>query len=77
MLNAAIIGVSGFGITHLNDLFREHEAGRLNFIAAVIHQNQVSPENLERIKALNVEIFEDYQFTPHALGKDRVTCRMG
>ena len=60
MLNAAIIGVSGFGVTHLNDLFREHEAGRVNFIAAVIHQNQVSPENLERIKALNVEIFEDY-----------------
>ena len=60
MLNAAIIGVSGFGVTHLNDLFREHEAGRVNFIAAVIHQNQVLPENLERIKALNVEIFEDY-----------------
>ena len=60
MINAAIIGVSGFGVTHLNDLFREHEAGRLNFIAAVIHQNQVSPENLERIKALNVEIFTDY-----------------
>lgn len=60
MINAAIIGVSGFGVTHLNDLFREHEAGRLNFSAAVIHQNQVSPENLERIKALNVEIFTDY-----------------
>ena len=50
MINAAVIGVSGFGATHVNDLFREHEAGRLNFAAAVIHQNQVSPENLERLK---------------------------
>lgn len=60
MINAAVIGVSGFGATHVNDLFREHEAGRLNFAAAVIHQNQVSPENLERLKAINVEIFTDY-----------------
>ena len=60
MINAAVIGVSGFGAVHLSDLIREHEAGRLNFAAAVIHQNQVSPENLERIKALNVEIFTDY-----------------
>ena len=60
MINAAIIGVSGFGAVHLNDLFREHEAGRVNFVAAVIHQNQVTPENLEKIKALNVEIFTDY-----------------
>ena len=37
MINAAVIGVSGFGATHVNDLFREHEAGRLNFAAAVIH----------------------------------------
>ena len=34
--------------------------GRVNFAAAVIHQNQVSPENLEKLKALNVEIFPDY-----------------
>lgn len=60
MINAAVIGVSGFGVVHCSDLFREHEAGRLNFAAAVIHQNQVSPENLERLKALNVEIFTDY-----------------
>ena len=59
MINAAVIGVSGFGAVHLSDLIREHEAGRLNFAAAVIHQNQVSPENLERIKALNVEIFTE------------------
>lgn len=60
MINAAVIGVSGFGAVHCSDLFREHEAGRVNFAAAVIHQNQVSPENLERLKALNVEIFTDY-----------------
>lgn len=60
MINAAVIGVSGFGAVHCNDLFREHEAGRVNFAAAVIHQNQVAPETLERLKALNVEIFTDY-----------------
>ena len=60
MINAAVIGASGFAAVHCYDLFREHEAGRVNFAAVVIHQNQVSPEVLARIKALNVEIFTDY-----------------
>ena len=75
MINAAVIGVSGFGAVHCGDLFREHEAGRVNFAAAVIHQNQVSPEYLERLKALNVEIFTDYpsMLAKHA-GKLDLCC---
>ena len=60
MINAGVIGVSGFGATHCSDLFREHEAGRLNFAAAVIHNNEVSPQFLEKLKALKVDLFTDY-----------------
>jgi hypothetical protein len=34
MINAAVIGISGFGSVHYNDLMREHRNGRLKFTAA-------------------------------------------
>ena len=65
MINAGVIGVSGFGATHCSDLFREHEAGRLNFAAAVIHNNEVSPQFLEKLKALKVGHYN------HRYGQDK------
>lgn len=61
MINAAIIGVSGFGNIHYQDLLREHAAGRLNVIGAAIINQAEEQEKCEFLKSIGCRIFTDYR----------------
>ncbi len=61
MINAAIIGVSGFGEVHYQDLLRYHEAGRLRIIGATIINPGEEQEKCRILQLLGCRIFPDYR----------------
>ena len=60
MIKAAVVGVTGFGATHFNDLMREHEAGRVQPVAAVIINPEDAGDKVERLKAVGCDILPDF-----------------
>lgn len=61
MYTAAIIGVSGFGNIHFNDLIRCYPDGTMKIIGAtVINQNQES-EKCAYLRSSGCELFTDYR----------------
>jgi predicted dehydrogenase len=61
MVTATIIGVSGFGNTHYNDLLRHVERGSLRLLAATVINQDEEVEKCARLRSLGVELFTDYQ----------------
>lgn len=61
MTNVAIIGISGFGNVHYNDLVREHNAGRANIIAAVVINQEEEAEKCAFLKSIKCKLFTDYR----------------
>jgi len=61
MINAGIIGVTGFGAVHYNDLCREYKNGNVKICAAVIINPEAVPEKIEFLKSVGCEIFSDYE----------------
>jgi predicted dehydrogenase len=61
MIIAGLIGVSGFGNVHYHDLLREHEAGRMKYLAATVINQPEEPEKCAKLRSLGVEIFEDHR----------------
>ncbi|MFA6714965.1 MAG: Gfo/Idh/MocA family oxidoreductase [Victivallaceae bacterium] len=61
MIKTAIIGVSGFGNIHYNDLIRYQEHGKLEITAATIINQDEEAEKCARLKAVGCEIFSDYK----------------
>jgi len=61
MINAAIIGVSGFGSVHYADLIRYNERGELQIIGATIINQEEEAEKCSKLKSLGCEIFTDYK----------------
>ena len=59
-LSACIIGVSGFGSVHYNDLMREVEAGRMRALGATVRKQVKEKEKCERLRSLGCELFTDY-----------------
>lgn len=61
MINAAVIGISGFGGVHYQDLLRYHRAGKLKFAAAaVINQNEEA-EKCAVLREIGCVIYDDYR----------------
>ena len=61
MIKAAIIGVSGFGATHYNDLIRYQERGELQIAAAAIINQEEEAEKCSVLKKYGCKIFTDYK----------------
>ncbi|MFA6102976.1 MAG: Gfo/Idh/MocA family oxidoreductase [Victivallaceae bacterium] len=61
MINAALIGISGFGSVHCNDLLREHRGRRLKFAAATVINQEQEAERCAVLRELGVELFSDYR----------------
>ena len=61
MIDACIIGVSGFGRVHYTDLMRETDAGRMRPVAATIINQPEEPERCARLRELGCEIFDDHR----------------
>ena len=61
MITASIIGISGFGNTHYNDLLRQIERGSMRLLAATVINQDEEVEKCARLRSLGVELFTDYQ----------------
>ena len=60
-LNAAIVGVSGYGRVHYN-LMRENVlAGRINPVGATIINQDEEAEIVEELRGMGCQVFSDYQ----------------
>ncbi len=57
---AALIGVTGYGRVHFQELQRLHEAGRLRLAAATVINPDEAPEACAWLRAQDTEIFDDY-----------------
>ena len=60
MIKAAVIGVTGFGSTHYNDLLREYEAGRVQPVAAVIINPDDAQDKIARLQEIGCDILPDF-----------------
>ena len=61
MNTAGLIGISGFGNVHYHDLLREHEAGRMKYLAATVINQPEEPEKCAKLRELGIEIFDDHR----------------
>ena len=60
MIKAAVVGVTGFGGTHYNDLIREYEAGRVQPVAAVVINPDEAADKVARLKEIGCDILPDF-----------------
>lgn len=60
MIKAAVVGVTGFGATHYNDLLREYEAGRVQPVAAVIINPDDAQDKIARLQEIGCDILPDF-----------------
>jgi predicted dehydrogenase len=61
VFSAAIIGVSGFGGVHYQDLMRQVEQGHMKIIGATVINQEEEAEKCARLRELGCEIFGDYE----------------
>jgi len=59
MINACIIGVSGFGRVHYTDLMKQVEAGRMRVVAATVINEPEEPEKCAKLRSVGAKIFTD------------------
>lgn len=59
-LRVALVGVSGFGRVHFNDLIREHDAGNWQAIAATVINQDDEPEACAALRERGCTLYTDY-----------------
>lgn len=74
MINCCIIGVSGFGQVHYNDLIREVERGRAEAVAAAIINQDEEAEKCETLRQLGCTIYDDYKAMLAVHGQEADLC---
>lgn len=60
MIKAAVVGVTGFGLTHYGDLIREYKAGRVQPVAAVIVNPDDAQEQIQELTKIGCDILPDF-----------------
>lgn len=60
MIKAAVVGVTGFGGTHYNDLIREYEAGRVQPVAAVVINPEEAAAKVAKLQEIGCDILPDF-----------------
>jgi predicted dehydrogenase len=61
MIRACIIGVSGYGQVHYNNLLLESEKGRVQIVAAAVINQEEEQEKCAKLRELGCELFRDYR----------------
>ena len=61
MINAAIVGVSGFGRVHYDDLVREYQHKRVSITGATIINQEEEKEKCDFLKSIGCQLFTDYK----------------
>lgn len=74
MTNACIIGVSGFGAVHYDDLMREVDRGLVRVLAATIINRDQEADKCRRLGELGCEIFDDYKAMLDAVAAKADLC---
>lgn len=60
MVRVCIIGISGFGTQHYNDLIRESEAGRWTPVAATVINQDEEVEKCAKLREHGCKLYTDY-----------------
>jgi predicted dehydrogenase len=60
-IRTCLIGVSGFGDVHYNDLLREVGAGRMDAVAATVINQDEEAAKCARLRELGCRLFTDYR----------------
>ena len=60
MIKAAVVGITGFGSTHYNDLIREYEAQRVQPVAAVVINPEDAVEKVQKLRSIGCDILPDF-----------------
>lgn len=60
-LNVALIGVSGFGRVHYDDLLRQVAHGRMRLVGATIINQAEEADICEHLQALGCALYDDYE----------------
>ncbi|ADI14959.1 Gfo/Idh/MocA family protein [Truepera radiovictrix] len=58
-INAALVGVSGFGRVHYGDLLRQQERGRVRLIGATVINQAEEVETCRHLQALGCRLYDD------------------
>ena len=74
MIKACIIGISGYGATHYNDLLREQEAGRSKLFAATVINQEEEKGKCAKLREIGCEIFTDHRKMLRKYGKMCNVC---
>jgi len=75
MINACIIGVSGYGRIHYDLLAAEQAAGNVEIVGAAIINQDEEPEKCAHLRSIGCRIFDDYTAMLRALaGKADLCC---
>src|SRR5688572_6384784 len=74
MVSAALIGVSGFGRTHCDDLLRLAVRGELTIAAATVRDESKATERVAALRAAGARIFADYHEMLDALAGSLDLC---
>lgn len=61
LIRTCLIGVSGFGAVHYNDLLREVGAGRMQTVAATVINQGEEAGKCARLRELGCRLFDDYR----------------
>ncbi|RMD77697.1 MAG: hypothetical protein D6820_11140, partial [Lentisphaerae bacterium] len=61
MIKTAIIGVTGFGAVHYQDLLNQCEAGNMTPVAATIINAGEVPQKVETLTKMGCKIFTDFR----------------
>ena len=60
MIRAAVVGITGYGQTHYNDLMREYAAGRVKPVAAVVINPDEAAEKVAALREIGCDILPDF-----------------
>lgn len=60
MIRAAVVGITGYGQTHYNDLMREYAAGRVKPVAAVVINPDEAAEKVAALRGIGCDILPDF-----------------
>lgn len=60
MLKAAIVGVSGFGRVHYEDLIRYYNKGEISIVGATVINQDEEKEKCEKLKSIGCKLFTDF-----------------
>ena len=60
-LKGAVIGISGYGNVHYNDLMRCYQSGLMEFVGATVINRDAEQEKCSVLESMGCKIYDDYK----------------